>query len=74
MQRSFSEFETELSFKLEIFESNFFKYADAIETSKPTDFITNINIKLNLVAGIEAENEQKLKEKKSIKCHCIQHS
>ena len=46
---------------------SFSTYSDVIETSKPTDIITNINTKLSVFAGkVEAQNEQKLKEKKAI--------
>ena len=38
-----------------------------MQKSEPTEIITNISTKLNLVADkIEAENEQKLKEKKAL--------
>ena len=51
----------------ERFESKFSTYADAMETIKPKDIFTNINTKLSVVARkIEAENEQKLKEKKAL--------
>ena len=56
LQRSFLEFKTEFSFTFERFESKFTIYADAIETSKPTDFFPNISTKLIVVAvKIEAE-------------------
>ena len=48
-----------------IFESKVSTYADEVRTNKPTNFLKNINTKLNVVAEkIEAENEQKLKEKR----------
>ena len=67
LQKSFSEFKSEFSSKFNKFETKFSKYADAMQKSEPTEIITNISTKLNLVAEkIEAENEQKLKEKKAL--------
>ena len=63
---SFSEFKSEFSSKFDKFETKFSKYADTIQKSESTEIITNISTKLNFVAEkIEAENEQKLKEKKA---------
>ena len=43
-----------------------------MQKSEPTEIIKNISTKLNFGAEkIEAENEQKLKEKKGYKCHNI---
>ena len=67
LQKSFSDFKAEFSSKFNKLETIFSKYADTIQKSEPTEIITNISTKLNFVAEkIEAESEQKLKEKKAL--------
>ena len=66
LQNSFSDFKAEFSSKFNKLETIFSKYTDTIQKSEPTEIITNISTKLNFVAEkIEAESEQKLKEKKA---------
>ena len=67
LQKSFLEFKSEFSSKFDKLETKLSKYADAMKKSEPTEVITNISTKLNFVAEkIEAESEQKLKEKKAL--------
>ena len=53
--------------KLDNFETKNSIYADVVQSNKPTEFLTVINSKLNVVAeNIEAEKEQKLIQAKAL--------
>ena len=53
--------------KLDNFETKISIHADVVQSNKPTEFLTVINSKLNVVAeNIEAEKEQKLIQAKAL--------
>ena len=67
LQKSFFEFKCEFAFKYVNFQTKISIYADVFESNKPTEFITDINSKLNVVAEkIETEKEQKLMQAKAL--------
>ena len=45
-QKSLFNFKTDFFNKFEVFELKFSTFSDAIESSKPTNFLTNFNTKL----------------------------
>ena len=67
LQTSFLQFKQEISIKFEKFQTKFLTYADAVRLNKPAEFFTDISTKLNLVTKkIEAQSDEKLKEKKAL--------
>ena len=67
LQSSFIQFKQEFSTKCEEFQTKFLTYADAVRLNRPAEFFTDISTKLNLVSEkIEAQSEEKLKQKKAL--------
>ena len=67
LQKSFLDFKNEFVNKFNSFEKKFKTYADVVSSNKPTNFLTDINSKLNTVTEkIEAETEQKLIKRKAL--------
>ena len=67
LQTSFLQFKQEFSTKFDKFQTKFLTYADTVRLNKPAEFFTDISTKLSLVTKkIEAQSDEKLKEKKAL--------